>query len=282
MKKLLIVSLFFLTYFSLTAQVKEEIILSGNLSADIKTTVETYKNNSVNQSVYISASKKSPMLGGLFSLILPGAGEIYAGEYLKAGVFLAVEAAAIIVGLTYDKKGDDKTIEFQNYADDYWDVVKYAEWMNMHLGTSIPIDPNTNLKPWERINFDSLNYYERKIPHFSHTLPRHGDQQYYEQIGKYHQYTAGWKEFDNNNPNNAQIPPQYSFYSSMRGEANSLYNVASTAVIVIYVNHFLSALDAIWSVSQYNKNIAMKLRLDHLDFAGKSEFFPSLNFSYSF
>jgi hypothetical protein len=29
----------------------------------------------------------------------------------------------------------------------------------------------------------------------SHRLPPHGDQQYYEMIGKYHQYSPGWNDF---------------------------------------------------------------------------------------
>ncbi len=81
-------------------------------------------------------NKKSPMLAGILSLLIPGAGEIYSEEYLKAGIFVALEAAVITTAVIYDNKGDDKTTEFQNYADDYtnpdhnWSVVRYAEWLN--------------------------------------------------------------------------------------------------------------------------------------------------------
>ncbi|MCK7524858.1 MAG: hypothetical protein MZV64_48260 [Ignavibacteriales bacterium] len=59
---------------------------------------------------------------------------------MKAGIFLAIEAAVVTTAIVYDGKGDDKTIEFQNYADDYtnpdhnWSVVKYAEWLNQYEG----------------------------------------------------------------------------------------------------------------------------------------------------
>ena len=36
-------------------------------------------------------NKKSPMLAGILSLLIPGAGEIYSGEYLKAGIFVALK-----------------------------------------------------------------------------------------------------------------------------------------------------------------------------------------------
>ncbi len=53
-------------------------------------------------------------------------------------------------------------------------------------------------------------------------------------------------------------PLIFLFYSDMRGDANNFYSVASTAVIGIYVNHFLSALDAVWSATQFNKDLAVK------------------------
>ena len=65
-------------------------------------------------------------------------------------------------------------------------------------------------------------------------------------------------------------------------DANDLYNVASTAVIGIYVNHFLSALDAAWSVATYNREIAMKMRVEQMNLAGRIELVPTINFSLSF
>ena len=68
----------------------------------------------------------------------------------------------------------------------------------------------------------------------------------------------------------------------MRGEANDFYSVSSTAVIGIYVNHFLSALDAVWSASTFNKNLAVKVRMESIQFANRAEFYPTINFKYSF
>jgi hypothetical protein len=92
-----------------------------------------------------SSKEKSPIVAGLLSLVLPGAGEFYTGEYLKAAIFFALEAGLVTTGLIYDKKGDDKTVEYQNYADDYknpnhhWSVIKYAQWIiQTELGGQIP------------------------------------------------------------------------------------------------------------------------------------------------
>jgi hypothetical protein len=63
------------------------------------------------------------------SLVIPGAGEFYAGSYWKAAAFVIVEAAVITTAIIYDNKGDDQTERFENYADENWSVVKYAEWL---------------------------------------------------------------------------------------------------------------------------------------------------------
>ena len=190
-------------------------------------------------------------------------------------------------------RDSDKTTEFQNYADDYtnndpvtghnWNVVRYAQWLIDHEGA----DPNIRLDnrdindtqqpPWDRVDWALLNAAETG----SHKLPRHGEQQYYELIGKYHQYSSGWNDFSGAG-NKDQISPNFTFYSGMRGEANDFYSTASTAVIGIYVNHFLSALDAVWSAAQFNNDLAVKIRLENLQLTNRTEFIPTIYLSYNF
>ncbi len=280
---LVLVAFVSLNIFSQNAE--DRIVLSGNLAADSKILFNNYSEPNSPQFSYPAEDKKSPILAGVMSLLIPGSGEIYTEEYLKAGIFLALEAAIITTAVVYDGKGDDKTTEFQNYADDYtnpdhnWSVLKYAEW----LITYEQGDPNMilsndpNIPPWEQVDWDLLNAAETG----SHKLPPHGEQQYYELIGKYHQYSSGWNDFTGGGDKN-QISPNLIYYSGMRGEANDFYSVASTAVIGIYVNHFLSALDAVWSATQFNKDLAVKVRLENVQFADRVEFYPKIYFTYSF
>ena len=273
----------FITSISFSQTGEDKVILSGNLSADSKIILNNYTEAVVPQLMYSQENKKSPILAGVMSLLIPGSGEIYVGEYLKAGIFLAIEAAVVTTAIVYDGKGDDKTTEFQNYADDYmnpdhnWSVVRYAEWLNQYEGASIPINPDESLPPWERVNWDDVNAAESG----SHKLPPHGEQQYYELIGKYHQYSSGWNDFTGGG-NKDQVSPNLIYYSGMRGDANDYYSVASTAVIGIYVNHFLSALDAVWSATQFNKDLAIKVRLENIQLANRTEFYPKIYFTYSF
>ncbi len=68
----------------------------------------------------------------------------------------------------------------------------------------------------------------------------------------------------------------------MRGKANDYYNVADKAVIGIYINHFLSMLDAVWSAVQFNKDIAVRVRMERINFADNIELVPTIKISFQF
>jgi hypothetical protein len=276
--KILIITLMSnLLLFAQTSAFKTES-LTGNLKFDSKQLLSLNKSEKM-PGIIVSTDKKNPMIAGLLSLVLPGAGEFYTGEYLKAAIFLGLEVAIVTTALTYDKKGDDQTDVFEGFADQNWSVVKYAEWLNRFEAASIPINPNQSLPPWERVNWDSLNSYEKK---FSHKLPKHGDQQYYELIGKYPQYSPGWNAFDPNEPDYHVLPSIFLEYSKMRGEANDHYAVASTAVKIMYINHFLSLIDAVWSAISFNNDLAISVKVDRNYYAFKEEYYPTLYVKYNF
>ncbi len=206
------------------------------------------------------AGHKSPWLAAALSLVVPGTGELYSESYLKGGIFFAVEAVAWVVAYTYDKKGDRQTDLFQTFADDHWSVVRYAIWMNANRSANIAVDPNMNLPSWERVIWDTLNHYEQvagsvPLSGFTHLLPVHGLQQYYELIGKYPQYSPGWSDYAYQTDTTLTPSKMFLDYSSMRGKANDYYNMASAAFSVIIANHVISALDAFFTASRFNKSV---------------------------
>jgi len=229
--------------------------------------------------------KKSPWLGALFSLILPGSGEFYAERYLKAGIFFVVEAAVVTAAVIYNNKGIKATDDFQNYADNVsdnsgWSVVRYAQWLNQTYQSNIPIDPNTSKQPWERVNFNDIHAVEVQHSELSHQLAYYPEQQYYEMIGKYHQFRAGWSDYTPDLGFN--VSPMFLHYTGMRATANDYFNTASKAVIGIYINHFLSAIDAYWSTTVYNKEFAASVTVENKQFADYMELVPTLNLKFSF
>jgi len=157
----------------------------------------------------------------LSSAVLPGSGQIMNRNWLKAGLFMAIEAASIYYMVDYNKRGRRGERNYENWADDNWSVVQYSNWLvqyhdvhgidNPYLnqlremvdGTSASFNTETE---WAKINLDILRNVERNTPYittddaaarnFSHVLPNYGSQQYYELIAKYYQYQAGWKDYD--------------------------------------------------------------------------------------
>lgn len=260
-------------------EINNQIGLTGSLYPDSKIIMESYSELSTNPMADDLPSKKSPVLSGVLSAIIPGAGQIYNEDYWIAAAFVVVEAALVTTAIVYDNKGDEQTVNFENFADENWSAVKYAEYLN---GLNDPGDPDIEidydtpgLQPWERIvDWNQLNEFETG----SHHLPQHGEQQYYEQIGKYKQYIPGWPGGNDN----VNIPQIMLDYSSMRGQANDYYNYSSTAVVGIYVNHLLAAAEAVWGANRFNDKLAINLRVEPYNFASGTELVPTLKFKFSF
>ena len=78
------------TSITLSQNVEDRIVLSGNLATDSKILFNNYSEPHTPQFSYPAEDKKSPILAGVLSLLIPSAGEIYTEEYLKAGIFIEV------------------------------------------------------------------------------------------------------------------------------------------------------------------------------------------------
>jgi hypothetical protein len=270
-----------------------ELQLTGNAQIDFLGRAELVTGPRFQEEtgVAIESRRKSPWIAAGLSVVLPGAGEFYAESYYKSAAFFAVELAAWILAYTYDHKGDRQTDFFQNYADQNWSVVRYAQYTQNNLNPPHPpynwlIPGRAGAAPWDQVNWDELNRMERDIgDYYSHTLPPHGEQQYYELIGKYPQFNMGWNDANPNWPPDynsmvANITPNFRWYSDERGRANSYYNTASTYVAVAIINHVLSAIDAVWSVSQYNRNLHAEVGFQRVPVMGGMADVPVLKLRY--
>ena len=206
--------------------------------------------------------RKSGWLAAGLSLLVPGAGEFYAESYWKAAIFLAIDVAAITIALNNDKKGNDQTSFYRNYADGHWSAVKYAEYAQTLAPTGRTyawrVPGTEGMSPWDRpwtqVNWSELNRMERDIAgYYSHTLPPYGEQQYFELIGKYPQFNQGWNDAPAAFAYGDPLTPNFLWYANERGKANTYYETATRWVTIAAINHILSAVDAAWSASLYNK-----------------------------
>lgn len=268
--------------------------LSGVLALDSKMVDVTAQANQIKSPLDETVAKKKPLIAAGLSLLLPGAGEFYSESYIKSAVFLAAEAAAIAVGLAYDKKGNDQTDFFQNYADQHWSAARYAKWVSNPANTkniNAAVDPTKYnvFYPNGKVNWSELNKLESDLgSYFSHRLPYYGEQQYFELIGKYPQFNVGWDDFgDENTPfeykaDRSNLTANFKYYSVERGKANDFYNIASKAVIVVVANHLISAIDAAWSAHSFNKSIELHTSIEKFQNGFTSYYYPELHLQYRF
>ena len=296
MFRYLLAGLFLVSFSVLFAQtgVDKSIALTGNLTQDSKILAMNTNPMQKNALLPDPVSKKNPMLAGLFSLIVPGSGQFYTEHYIEAGVFAAIEASVIAIAIHYNNKGNTQTDYFQGVGDNEWSVVRYAEYLNRknkdeHSDLLITISTDESLPTWKRVDWAKVNAAELG----SHKLPIHGTQQYYELIGKYNEYNPGWYDYSTLGGDNSLYDPVVSggntvgtkalkTYAGYRGKANDYYDYASHAVIALYINHFLSVVDAIWDAVSFNKNIAFKSNVESQMIHGKSDYLTTLTMSVAF
>ena len=243
----------------------------------------------LNQDIYGSKTK-STRKAFIYSLLLPGAGELYGDSKLKAAAFLSMEALFWVSYFHYDGKGDDKKTEYRLYADQNWDEGKYRDSLiYTYFTESNPNTPN-NLLDYVVAEGDTLTFfnYQSRVDEikgneeiiynmeeslsvvdresnqygFTHHSVNISDNEYYENIGKYNQFAWGWGEYQG-----SPLLALRSAYLDMRQDANSLYDKAKWSVVASMANHIISAIDAALTVKSFNrkqdrfKEASLKIRM---------------------
>ena len=112
----------------------------------------------------------------------------------------------------------------------------------------------------------------------------YGQQQYFELIGKYPQFSQGWDDSDQNSTGDFydRVTERFKYYATERGKANDYYNTALTFASIIVVNHIVSAIDAVLMAHFYNKaHVSVSYNGTILP-TGKIELNPNLHLSINF
>ena len=184
---------------------------------------------------------KSPQRSLLYSAILPGAGEFYAGARKRAALFFGLEAVAWGLYLSWNGKGDDIEVDFRRDADEQWEALNYVNWRGSTISRNSSI---THALPCSSyvVTVDNVT-----------DCPSSDKQQYYELIGKYDQFISGWTDVTDgtNRVQPTEIDSAENFrselrlaYEDKRNESNKNLKRATNVAGLILVNHVLSAIDA--------------------------------------
>ncbi|REL33281.1 hypothetical protein DYD21_10895 [Rhodohalobacter sp. SW132] len=226
---------------------------------------------------------ETPALGLLSSAILPGSGQMINNNWIRGGLFAAIEIASIYMIVEYHNRGNRGEQRYENFADQNWSVTQYAQWLveyhdenginnanlaqlrNMVEGIDPAFDTSVD---WQQIDIDILRDVERNTPfitpdanrtsNFSHILPGYGSQQYYELISKYYQYQAGWADYygyhsaNNSNPyrisrDGDKASPLFSEGISLAEQFNEDFRTSKNFKMLLIANHVISAFDSFFT-----------------------------------
>jgi len=216
--------------------------------------------------------EKSPGRAFLMSAILPGAGEFYAGAKWRALAFASVEVFSWLMYFNRKNKGDQLETDYIAYADDYWKLSQL--YQNGASGYQM-----TGLTGQHGDSFGShsiyLEYedgeYEGNAMYLDTALVGwesfilSGELQpvrtrdYYENIGKYDQFSGGWDDFTNFNSVSDSVVSMSDLrdnYLTQRKESNDALKMATNFATVIMFNHLISAFHAQIAAKNYSSEEA--------------------------
>ena len=225
---------------------------------------------------------RSPKMAMLLSLLVPGLGQAYVKQYVKTGIFVALEATAIGFSIAFNNKGKkqfDQATSFANNNYDYDKMKSYYDGLYGFLLNQEGSDSAAQAQ-MDMIYTDTLHSFIK------------GSQEYYNTI-KEQSFVQGWKDCEpsgnvlfNNPPdtikgkNNLYIvntaaryliyrvdpatgkidttqalygySPNQNRYIDMVSKSNNYYKTAQGILFTLIVNHILSAVDALISAKAYN------------------------------
>ena len=241
------------------------LIFHSNLLANEK--VENYKYleglifgySSVNKFTSMPIQEEGRIVGGLKSYkkaillsgLVPGAGEIYNGSFIKGFVFIGIEALGWSSYFKNNKNGRNIEDEFHMFADTHWSEVKYLNILE-----------NYELE------------HGREPTNLTHELPEEKTQQYYEMIGKYDQFACGWEDCDEWDG----YSERRFYYEDKRYQSNKYLKKAITATSIIFINRIISLIDTIWGVKLYNDRVKNENIINLIPVEHNDEIIPSISF----
>jgi len=282
-------------------------LLIGSLIFSYENMPRLYFNDSNIKSNYnINNQVFKPMA---MSLIIPGWGQYNQDRKTTALGFFALELSLIYLQQFYSSKGDNKVLEYEDYANKHWNfedwILSYNDWNNPDSEYySMFSDPEGN---WQEIwshshyiafevdhpNYQGL-YYTNEDNNFGYDLydaflaEGEGfmdeynvtivkDHHFYEGIRKYNMFFAGWNDADeievgSNGGYQIALSPNKNQYNSIWNKSIEFYDYAQYALTGIYLNHLVSALE-IYIKNKFDNRFDLNVTYDY------NKYSESINYS---
>ncbi|MCI0329388.1 MAG: hypothetical protein L0196_00335 [candidate division Zixibacteria bacterium] len=193
--------------------------------------------------------QRSVAKAAALSLLVPGAGQFYVGDKLRAVPFFLVDVAGWATYFGFRSQGHKREDEYRAYADAHWNTTGYFSFLRDTLGISSGSDYDPAVTPYSRHDSEV----DLEIPEgflLSHHVPAskggplEKNFEYYENIGKYDQFFAGWDALANRR-----------IYLDMRADANSSFSKSKIGLVFSLADRLAAAVDAALGAQRYNKKV---------------------------
>ena len=220
---------------------------------------------------------KLPLKPMIASLLIPGSGQyINRSPLWKTALFVGIEVAGIVGYISWTSKADNITKEYENWADDHWHMDSWVNGSAILLSdiqsSGYPQVDDVKIDGSHHITIIVNGKYESSeilLENSNIDYIELRDWDFYEGIGKYDQFVAGWDDAKSNweiihkNIKDGEdelivMTPNKQHYLELRNDSNILYKNAKFVASALLFNHILSALDALWSANK-NKELSYKL-----------------------
>lgn len=198
----------------------------------------------------------------LLSLVVPGAGEIASGHWLRGLPLVAAEAATWVAYAHFDREGHTIRDQFEAFADAHWDTDRWYNNLNTYYNPDSPdyIQDAPHLWAPEP---NTCNCSPPFIPY------EDDPQEYYENAGKYKHFYPGWDDWETSQPKDdpaIHTTPNRERYVAMRIDSNNNFDIAGRMLGVAAITRVASVLQSIWLVRSAGREDG--LRLEPVTFGG--------------
>jgi len=219
--------------------------------------------------------EKSPGRAFLMSAIVPGAGELYSGAKWRALAFAGVEVLSWVMYFNRKNKGENIEKDYMSFADENWALSRlYENGNNWGKLTGLTGQHGESFGSHSLyLEYDGTEYEGNKA-YLDSTLNGwvafilNGELQpvktrdYYENIGKYDQFSGGWDDFTDFNAISDSVVTVSDLrdnYLTQRKESNDALKMATNFATVIMFNHLISAFHAQIAAKNYSSEEANKV-----------------------
>jgi len=211
------------------------------------------------------------------SIVVPGLGQLINKEPIwKTALFFGIEVVGLASYFSWTNQADNLTSEYKDWADAHWNMER---WVG-NSSTLMSIIQSNGYPEVDDILIDGSHHITIVVdgvhrssdiltddPDIDYVEIRDWD--FYEGIGKYDQFVAGWddaltdwdiveKDISNGQVELIVMTPNKQYYLDLRNDSNILYRNAKFALTAVVFNHVFSALDALWNTDN-KKELSYKL-----------------------